>query len=259
MRISVLAENYAGVYTRAEHGLSYFIEFEGRKILFDSGQSDLFLENANKMNLKTVEADFIVLSHGHFDHGNGLEYIAHGNLICHPGCFTKRFRGNDKKPIGLKNSKDELSAKFNIITSVAPYSVGHKIYFLGEIPRLTDFESKSTSFVFENGDPDFVTDDSAIALIKPDGLFIVTGCGHSGIVNTIEHAKKITGVNRISGILGGLHLKESNLQMHETIRYLKENNVKHVMPSHCTELPALTAFYQNFGIKQIRTGDILKF
>lgn len=259
MKISVLAENYAGVYTRAEHGLSYLIEYEGKKVLFDSGQSDLFLENASKMGLKTGEADFIVLSHGHFDHGNGLEYLTHGNLICHPGCFTKRFRGADRKPIGLKNTKVELSAKFNINTTIAPYYIGNKICFLGEIPRLTDFESKSTSFIFENGDPDFVTDDSAIALIKYDGLFIITGCGHAGIVNTIEHAKKITGLNMVSGILGGLHLKEINLQTHETIRYLKENNVKHVMPSHCTELSALTAFYQNFGIKQIRTGDILEF
>jgi 7,8-dihydropterin-6-yl-methyl-4-(beta-D-ribofuranosyl)aminobenzene 5'-phosphate synthase len=259
MKISVLAENYAGVYTRAEHGLSYFIEFEGKKILFDSGQSDQFLENANKMNLKAGEADFIVLSHGHFDHGNGLEYLTHGNLICHPECFTKRFRGNDKKPIGLKNTKDELSAKFNIFTSATPYTLGENAYFLGEIPRLTDFESKSTSFIFENGDPDFVTDDSAIALVKSDGLFIITGCGHAGIVNTIECAKKITGMNMVSGILGGLHLKEINLQTLETIRYLKENNVKHIMPSHCTELPALTAFYQNFGIRQIRTGDILEF
>lgn len=259
MKISVLAENYAGVYTRAEHGLSYFIEFEGTKILFDTGQSDLFLENASKMNLKTEDADIIVLSHGHFDHGNGLEYLTYGNLICHPGCLVKRFRGNDRKPIGLKNTKDEISTKFNLFTTSAPFSLGDKIYFLGEIPRLTDFESKSTSFIFENGDPDFVTDDSAIAFIKPDGLFIVTGCGHSGIVNTIERAKKITGVNMISGILGGLHLKEINLQTHETIRYLKENNVKHIIPSHCTELPALTAFYNNFGIRQIRTGDILEF
>ncbi len=259
MKISVLSENYAGVYTRAEHGLSYLIEFDGQTILFDSGQSDLFLENAGKMGLRPEKTDFIVLSHGHFDHGNGLDYLKHGNLICHPGCFTKRFRGYDRKPIGLKNTKDVLSAKFNIITSAGPYTLGENAYFLGEIPRLTDFESKSTSFIFENGDPDFVTDDSAIVLIKPDGLFIVTGCGHAGIVNTIEYSKKITGVNVVSGILGGLHLKEINLQTHETIKYLKENNVKHVMPSHCTELPALTAFYQNFGIRQIRTGDILTF
>jgi len=59
--------------------------------------------------------------------------------------------------------------------------------------------------------------------------------------------------------MGGFHLKEIDLQTKETIRYLKENNVKHILPSHCTELPALSAFYENFGIRQIKTGDILSF
>lgn len=259
MKISVLAENHAGSLTRAEHGLSYFIEFEEHRILFDTGQSDLFLENAEKMGLKIENPDCIVLSHGHFDHGNGLEYLDHGNMVCHPGCFVKRFGKNNSRYIGLKNTMEELSAKFNITTSAGPWPLGKKILFLGKIPRSTDFESVNTTFIFENGNPDFVEDDSAVAMILPDGLFIVTGCGHAGIVNTIEHARKITGVNRISGIMGGFHLREIDVQTLETVRYLKENNVRHVLPSHCTELPALTAFYSNFGIRQIKTGDVLEF
>ncbi len=259
MKISVLAENHAGSFTRAEHGLSYFIESEGQRILFDSGQSDLFLENAEKMGLKIENPDYIVLSHGHFDHGNGLEHLDHTNLVCHPGCFVKRFGKNNRRYIGLKNTQEELSAKFNIITSADPYALGKKTRFLGKIPRSTDFESTSTTFVFENGNPDFVEDDSAVAFILPEGLFIITGCGHAGIVNTIEHARNVTGVNKISGIMGGFHLKEIDVQTRETVRYLKENNVRHILPAHCTELPALSAFFSDFGIKQIKTGDVLEF
>ena len=91
-----------------------------------------------------------------------------------------------------------------------------KIIFLGEIPRLTGFESQKTSFVFEDGSPDFVMDDSALALIKPEGLFVVTGCGHSGIVNTFEYARKITGINKLFGVMGGLHLKENDVQTRVT-------------------------------------------
>ena len=259
MRISVLTENHAGSFTQAEHGLSYLIEFDGKRILFDTGQSDMFLKNARIINVGLGNIDMIVLSHGHFDHGNGLVYLSGGTLICHPGCFVKRYRRSDNSFIGLKNIKEKLSDKFNLITSSEPYRLSDKIFFAGEIPRLTEFESKSTTFIFEDGTPDPVMDDSSLVLDMPEGLFVVTGCGHAGIVNTLEHAKKTTGINRIYGVMGGFHLKEIDIQTKETIRYIKENKVKHVLPSHCTELPALTAFYESFGIRQIKTGDILKF
>ena len=71
MRISVLTENNAGQVTAAEHGLSYLIETDGKRILFDTGQSDLFLRNAAIMRVSLKEIDMIILSHGHFDHGDG--------------------------------------------------------------------------------------------------------------------------------------------------------------------------------------------
>jgi len=259
MKISVLAENHAGSITMAEHGLSYLIESDGKRILFDTGQSEMFMRNAEIMNISMRNIDIVVLSHGHFDHGNGLEYLEGGRLICHPGCFERRFRRKDRSYIGLKNTKDELSVKFELVTSSEPYKISEKIFFLGEIPRLTDFESNTTSFVFDNGTPDYVSDDSAVAFMLPEGLFVVTGCGHSGIVNTLEYSKKVTGVNNILGIMGGFHLKETDLQLKETIKYLKTNRIKHIYPSHCTELPALSSFYDNFGIRQIKTGDILDF
>ncbi len=259
MRISVLSENHAGSYTMAEHGLSYLVEFDGKKILFDTGQGNLFLENAGKMNIDISNIDLVVLSHGHFDHGNGLEYIDGGVLLCHPDCFVRRYSKSRNSYIGLKNTRDQLEAKFTLITSPGSYKISDKIYFLGQIPRLTVFESKTTGFIFEDGSPDFVTDDSALAVILSDGLFIITGCGHSGIVNTLEHAGKITGVKEISGIVGGFHLKQIDIQLKETTRYLKNKNVKHVLPSHCTELPALSYFYNNFGIRQVKTGDVLEF
>ena len=259
MKISVLTDNHAGSFTMAEHGLAFLIEHEGKRILFDTGQSDLFMKNAKLMNISIDNFEMIILSHGHYDHGNGLSYLNEGILVCHPGCFVKRYSRKDNRYIGLKNTRDELQKKLNLKTSEQPYKITEKIIFLGQIPRSTDFESKSTSFIFEDGSPDFVKDDSALALILPEGLFIVTGCGHSGIVNTLEHAKKVTGISNISGVMGGFHLKEIDSQTKKTIRYLKDNKVKHVLPSHCTELPALSAFYKNFGIRQIKTGDILSF
>ncbi len=211
------------------------------------------------MDIDMTNINAIILSHGHFDHGDGLQYLSGGRLICHPGCFVKRYRKSDHLYIGLKNSKGDLASKFELILTSQPYQITGKIVFLGEIPRVTHFESKNTSFILEDGTPDFVTDDSAIALLLTDGLFIITGCGHAGIVNTIKHAKNITGENRLYGIMGGFHLKSVNRQTKETVRYLTENRVSHVYPSHCTEYPALSYFYRSLNAKTVRTGDIYHF
>jgi 7,8-dihydropterin-6-yl-methyl-4-(beta-D-ribofuranosyl)aminobenzene 5'-phosphate synthase len=259
MNISVLTDNHAGSFTPAEHGLSYLIEHNGKRLLFDTGQSDMFLKNAEAMKISITNIDMVILSHGHFDHGNGLAYMSGSSLICHPGCFVSRYRKSDNSYIGLKSSKDELSLLFNLINSAEPYKISGKIFFLGEIPRLTGFESQTTSFVFEDGGPDYVRDDSGIVMLLQEGLFVVTGCGHAGIVNTLEHARKVTGISKLYGIMGGFHLKEVNNQTKETIRYIKENNLKHVLPSHCTDLPALSAFHEAFGIKQVKTGDVYEF
>ncbi|HCC71313.1 MAG TPA: MBL fold metallo-hydrolase [Bacteroidales bacterium] len=259
MEISVLTENYPGTSTGSEHGLSYLIEHEGKRILFDTGQSDLFLRNAEIMGVDLHNLDNIILSHGHYDHGNGLQYLEGGKLICHPGCFVKRYSKGGTKYIGLKNTFNEISDKFELITSSNPYTISPGIIFLGEIPRNSFFESKHTGFIYEDGTPDFVMDDSAVALLLNEGLFIVTGCGHAGVVNTLEHAKKVTGEKIIYGVMGGFHLKQADLQTVETIKYLRKNEVKYIYPSHCTALPALSAFHDAFGTIQVKTGEVLSF
>jgi 7,8-dihydropterin-6-yl-methyl-4-(beta-D-ribofuranosyl)aminobenzene 5'-phosphate synthase len=259
MKISILADNHPGVHTGAEHGLSYFIEHDGTRILFDTGQSNLFRINAAIMHIDVVNSDTIVLSHGHSDHGNGLETLPGGKIICHPGCFIKRYRNHDQSYVGLTISKEQLSKKFNLITTAVPKQIGERIFFVGEIPRKTSFESRETPYSFEDGSPDFIMDDSAVALLLNDGLFVITGCGHSGIVNTLEHAKMVTRESRLLGIMGGFHLKKNDEQTKETISYLKKNKVKHVYPSHCTELPALVAFYNSFKIRLPKTGNVFDF
>lgn len=259
VKISILSNNIAGPLTRAEHGLSLLFEADGKKIIFDTGQSDLFLRNAEIMNVSVADAEVIILSHGHFDHGNGLEFLKGGTLICHPGCFIERYRGTDSENIGLKNNLNYHAGRFNLIISKEPYKISEKLIFLGEIPRETSFESRKTPFLLKDGSPDFIIDDSALSVETNDGLFIITGCGHSGVVNTIMHAKRITGVNRIAGIMGGFHLKDRGIQTEETIKYLESEKVRHILPMHCTELPALSAFYEKFMIRQVRTGDSYAF
>jgi len=259
MTLSVLNENVASGLFTAEFGLSYLIEYENKNILFDTGHSDNFLKNAKRLNIDIDNVETVVLSHGHWDHGNGLKYIKDKNLICHPNAFIKRYRRNDDIHNGLDLNYNELNDRFQIITSQEPYQVSENIKFLGEIPRINSFESQSTPFVDENGNDDFIPDDSALAILKNGELIIVTGCSHSGICNIVEYAKKVTKLDKIKVVIGGFHLAVNNYQTKQTIDYFKKQKVEHLLPSHCTKLPALAAFNNVFDTTQVTAGMVFNF
>lgn len=260
MKITVLTENAASGKFQAEHGLSYLIDIDGEKILWDTGHSDLFLKNAEKLGINIHEnVNKVVLSHGHWDHGDGLKFINNKTLIAHPSAFIKRYRKSDQSPVGLTLSKDEIQKKFNLIETTTPYKITKNLWFLGEIPRVNNFESKASAFKKDDGADDFVPDDSALAAIVKNQLVIITGCSHSGICNIAEYAKKVCKISKIKMILGGFHLKYNGRQTQNTIGYLKKSDVENVSPSHCTGLSALSAFHQEFKSQQVKSGMIFEF
>ena len=258
MKITILNDNAPGKGCLAEFGLSYLIEAD-RSVLLDTGISDVFIQNATRMNISLDAIDTVVLSHGHYDHGNGLQQLSGKQLICHPGVFTRRFNKKDNAYIGLNFTKEEASRKFDIIFSRLPYAVSPEIMFLGEIPRVNDFEAQITHFIDDAGADDFVPDDSALAIRTAKGLVIVSGCAHAGICNTIDYARKVTGIPVIHAVLGGFHLRSDNEQTRRTIDYLKKLKIEYIYPSHCTALPALAKFYEAFSIHQVLTGDYYYF
>jgi len=260
MKLTVFTENYAGSGFLAEHGLSYLIEHEGEKILFDAGHTDVFIKNAHALGIDIQkEVETVVLSHGHWDHGDGLQYLNNKILITHPEVFMKRYRNKDNSNLGLKLSKSQIEQKFKLILTEEPYYILDKIIFLGQIPRQNDFEAKTTNFSDELGQPDFVNDDSAVVVIQNNELIVITGCSHSGVCNIIEYACKVTGINTVKSVIGGFHLKYNDLPTKNTIKFLKKNNINNIFPSHCTQFPALVAFYENFKIEQLKTGMVLNF
>ena len=258
LKIYALVDNCSSGNCYAEHGLSYFIEYDSQ-VLFDTGQSDLFLKNAKILGIDINNIKTVVLSHGHYDHGNGLKYLSNKDLICHPDVFLKRYSGKQMKPVGLNQTEQEIRSKFNVIASKDPYWISDTMVFLGEIPRKIGFERTTTSFYVANKKDDLLLDDSAIVIKMDKGLFIISGCAHSGICNIIEHAKTVTNTNVVYGIIGGFHLKYDNKQTQQTIEYIKALNPQVIMPSHCTELPALSAFYKEFKCKQIKSGTLYTY
>ena len=145
------------------------------------------------------------------------------------------------------------------MASTEPYRLSERVTFLGEIPRRNAFEAKTTDFVLEDGQEDFVTDDSGLALALEGELVVVSGCAHAGICNMVEHARAVTGLSRVRAVVGGFHLKDDGPQTRETIRCLQDLGVREAYPSHCTALPALCAFHQALWIRHLRSGTVLTF
>jgi len=255
MKLVVLSDAKAMNGYGSEHGLSFFLEVDGQQTLFDTGASDLFLKNARILGVNLSKVDRIVLSHGHYDHGNGLQFLDGLPLLCHPGCFVKRYRKSGYGELGLVLSRAEIEAKFALQTSRKPVQLSEHLYFLGEVPRMNAFEARSTKYLLEGGTEDFITDDSGLACITTQGLVVISGCAHSGICNMIEHARQVTGVDRVEAVLGGFHLSGLNVQARSTIQFLDDLGVHQVLPSHCTLEPALSAFRARFMGGELVVGS----
>lgn len=144
MRLTILVDNNASKNLRAEWGLSVFIEAEGQKVLFDLGASDLFLQNADHLKLDVLDSDFLVLSHGHWDHTWGLEYWLKRGLtvkrkiekrpafIAHPQALAPKFR-SDLTEFGVLTSAAALNRHLNMKLSREPVQLTENLFFLGEI------------------------------------------------------------------------------------------------------------------------------
>jgi len=274
MKLTVLVDNNTLIdqYYFGEPGLSFFIEDEDKKILFDMGYSDLFMKNACEMGISLSDISYVVLSHGHLDHSWGLSHLmesletrAHKDnkitFIAHPlALCTKTHEGES---IGFKYSEEELKRYFNVNLSKSPIWISEKLVYLGQIERTNDFENKSSigiTMVENVQEDDFLLDDSALVYKSNNGLVIITGCSHSGICNIIEYAKKLCSEERILDIIGGFHLLcPSQSQLINTQQYLKEINPVAVHACHCTDLPSKIALSKVVDLQEVGVGLTLEF
>jgi len=278
MELTVLIDNNTLIdrYFYGEPGVSYFIEDDGKRILFDVGYSDVFIKNAQKMNIDLLNIDFLVLSHGHLDHTWGLvsliklyteaiiEKINYRKptLVAHPLTFlTKKINGLNE--IGSVISEEKLSRHFNIKLSKDPVWLTEKLVFLGEIERKNDFEAKRSigKIVKENFEnDDYLMDDSALVYKSSIGLVIITSCSHAGICNIVEYAKKICEEDNIIDIIGGFHLlNPSKEQLQGTLEYMKKLEPDEVHACHCTDLNSKTALSKVINLREVGVGLKLEY
>ncbi|MCK5820614.1 MAG: MBL fold metallo-hydrolase [Bacteroidales bacterium] len=245
MKITILCENqasYAGAKVcLAEWGLSFFVETDGVKILFDTGHTGIYKHNAEQLNIDLHDTDFVVLSHSHWDHAGGLQhhnFINSKKLILHPSIL-------EKLPA---NESQKLKSDFEIVASEIPLEFADDIFFLGEIPRKNSFEKGMYK-------DDKILDDSAIAVKSKNGVIVITGCSHSGICNICDYAKEVTG-QELYAVIGGFHLFENDPKaVNGTIDYFKAEKPKYLYPMHCVDFPTMSKFHQIFGVQKLSTGD----
>ncbi len=259
MKLTVLVDNntYIDQYYLGEPAFCCLLEAEGKKILFDAGYSDIFLKNAKKMGLDLSDISHIALSHGHNDHTRGLLFLppSPALLVAHPDCFVPK--ACDGEDIGAPFSAEEAARRWDVVLSREPVALTDHLLWLGEIPRVTDFECK-TPIGICGGTADYLLDDTALVWRREDGIFIITGCSHSGICNMVEYAKKVCGDDRILGILGGFHLLEDGEQLDKTVDYLADLDMKMLYPCHCVCLSAKAKMLARMPVTEVGVGMTLE-
>lgn len=267
MKLTVLADNntYIDQYYLAEPALSIYIENGDKKYLFDTGYSDVYLQNAAKLGIDLEQLDAVIISHGHNDHTGGLAFYPQMKhkplLIAHPGIMEAKKA--DGLCISLPVSEACLQERFVFKLTREPLWLDEQLVFLGEIPRVKDFENKKPvgeHCLADGWHDDYVMDDSALVYKQKDGIYIITGCSHAGICNIAEYAKQVTDCSVIKSIIGGLHLFSGNSQQTlATAEYLKQNIEGVIYPCHCTNLAAKFALHKELTVKEVGVGLTLEW
>lgn len=246
--LTVICNDVAEGGLLTEHGLSVWIDLPERPVLFDTGLGETIEANSRKLGINVAGAGELILSHGHYDHTGGLAWAlgqnAHCLVLAHAGVAqTGRFScypGKPPKPNGMpeasRRALESLPASRKIFID-APRSLAPWMGLSGSIPRENDFEDTGGAFYLDEAQtrPDTIPDDMALWIQTPAGLFILTGCCHSGLVNMVEHIRRVTGERRVAGIMGGLHLKNaSEERLARTVDFLRAAAPGFLILGHCT-------------------------
>ena len=258
---------------RAEHGFSAWLTVEKKEvtgkvsssILFDTGVSPTGVsENMRRLELNPKDAVALVMSHGHYDHTTGLdgviEALGHSSppIIIHPEFWNRRrilVPGRQPTLLPTVSRAALTESGFNVIEeSRQPSFLLHKsLLVTGEVDRTVPYEKglRGQEILVEKSwkpDPLTLDDQALIANVRGKGLVVITGCGHSGIINICKYARKLTGIKTIHAILGGFHLPDHrsfDSIIQNTISDLKEIAPDWIVPAHCTGFTASTKLAAN--------------
>lgn len=274
--ISCLVDNAAlrGSALRGEHGVAFSVETPDGKVLFDTGQSgEVWVHNARLMNIDLGSFDALVLSHAHYDHTGGLERFFRLSLpgpvlYANPDLFRQRYSHKDgqARSIGLRLSQEEITSHASLQMNPEPTEIKKGVWTTGEIRERREFEGRSPHHQIRvDGEwlPDPYRDDLSLVVHTSQGLVVVCGCCHAGLLNTLAHIQRCFSPP-IRAIIGGTHLAsvgQAELDRVIAIFRAQKDQVPYLYLNHCSGERAQAALAQAFGekVSPCPAGTVLMF
>jgi len=252
------------------------IEAEGKKILFDAGQTDLVVRNALAMGIDLSNLDSIVLSHGHYDHTGGLsavldQLVGEVEIYLHPAALEPKYKltvDKESVDIGMSDKAIESIKTARGISSCnwveRPTTVAEVLTATGYVRRRNDFEDTGGAFYIDADckEKDIMADDQSVFFDSSDGVVVVLGCCHSGIVNTLDYVVELAGRDKIYAVIGGMHLlRAKDDRLEKTMEAFQKYDVQMIGPAHCTGMKAVAKFWNAFGGKcvECKVGSKFEF
>lgn len=287
IEITTLIENNPDDHEQLsnEHGLSLFIEADGVNILFDTGKSGDFIQNADKLGKDLTSLDNIIISHGHYDHSGGFEKLVDTiekipKLIIGAEFFNPKYKKIGEKEfkyIGSLFNEEYIFKKHIPMKKVKEniYCITENIMVLHNFIRDTEFEKLNDKFFISGregymGTPpnqgdsylqDEFLDEVALGIATEKGLVVIVGCSHVGIVNILQTIRKRIDMP-IYAVIGGTHLIEADeSRIENTISFFQDMNIELVAVSHCTGEKGVRLIKENLLDKFVfnNTGNVIKF
>ncbi|RJX32090.1 MAG: MBL fold metallo-hydrolase [Oxalobacter sp.] len=267
VKITVLVDYAAKEGLETEHGFAAWIDVGDKHILFDTGQTGVMQINAGKLGIDLKQAEALVLSHGHFDHTGTLPqvlaenpklevYFAHGLHIDRYSCKP----GTPVRSIGIPEASRQALVALpaeRLHELKSPSYLMPGIGLTGPVPRKSDFEDVGGPFYLDPDSikDDLIEDDQSMWFETDDGLVILLGCCHAGLANTIDHIRKFSGIQKVKGVIGGMHLVNADQnRLDRTFKVMDEWKPQFLVPCHCTGAPQAQQMQDVLGKDIVSVG-----
>ena len=244
----------------AEHGLSIYIEACGKKILFDAGASDLLMENAHKMDVDLASVDFAVVSHGHYDHTGGFPAFCKVNgtapVYMHRNAFRESYVLKDGELHGKNDgirwdSEERRLIGDRIIFTDGPVMIGSDICVTGSVIKEEGFVP-TERFYYKDEQGKITEDDMSheqcLVIRQPEGLYVFSGCSHTGVISALDTAKKMFPGEDIAALIAGMHLYSASPDdRRRVVDQICAEHPECVIPVHCTGIEAICDLKSRLG------------